>query len=114
VLKETTTRPKHRRTSHFVGLELFDELEGFTDLEARIAALPTRKDRGDAFEVFAEAYLATQKLVGAEQVWPASRGFLRLALFLAAVPLLIGSVQVIKIVHETPRLCATLLVHIFR
>jgi superfamily II DNA or RNA helicase len=73
VLKETTTRPKHRRTSHFVGLELFDELEGFTDLEARIAALPTRKDRGDAFEVFAEAYLATQKLVGAEQVWPADQ-----------------------------------------
>jgi predicted helicase len=30
-------------------------------------------DRGDAFEVFAEAYLATQKLVGAEEVWPADQ-----------------------------------------
>ena len=28
---------------------------------------------GDAFEVFAEAYLATQKLVGAEAVWPADQ-----------------------------------------
>ena len=25
------------------------------------------------FEVFAEAYLATQKLVGAEEVWPADQ-----------------------------------------
>ncbi len=31
------------------------------------------QDRGDAFEVFAEAYLATQKLVGAEEVWPADQ-----------------------------------------
>jgi Helicase associated domain len=64
------SRPKHRRTAYFVGLNLFDRLEGFTDLEARIAALPTERDRGHAFEVFAQAYLATQKLVGAEEVWP--------------------------------------------
>jgi predicted helicase len=49
---------------------LFDGLESFGDLETRLAALPTQQDRGDAFEVFAEAYLATQKLVGAEEVWP--------------------------------------------
>jgi predicted helicase len=30
-------------------------------------------DRGYAFEVFAEAYLATQKVVGAEEVWPADQ-----------------------------------------
>ena len=65
------SRPKHRRTAYFVGLALFDRLEGFTDLEARIAALPTEQDRGDAFEVFAEAYLTTQKIVEAEEVWPA-------------------------------------------
>ena len=35
--------------------------------------MPTKKDRGDAFEVFAEAYLATQKLVSAEEVWPADQ-----------------------------------------
>ena len=35
--------------------------------------MPTLQDRGAAFEVFAEAYLATQKLVGAEEVWPADQ-----------------------------------------
>jgi superfamily II DNA or RNA helicase len=70
MLKDNTTRPRHRRTGHFVARNLFDRLEGFADLEARIAALPTERDRGDAFEVFAEAYLASQKLVGAEEVWP--------------------------------------------
>ena len=65
--------PRHRRTGYFVARRLFDRLEGFADLEARIAALPTQQDRGDAFEVFAEAYLATQKLVGAEEVWPADQ-----------------------------------------
>jgi predicted helicase len=72
-IDETTICPKHRRTAYFVGLTLFDRLEGFADLEARIATLPTQQDRGDAFEVFAEAYLATQKLVGAEEVWPADQ-----------------------------------------
>lgn len=70
MLKETATRPRHRRTGHFVAAGLFDGLEGFADLETRIAALRTQLDRGDAFEVFAEAYLATQKLVGAEVAWP--------------------------------------------
>jgi predicted helicase len=73
MLKQTTTRPKHRRTAHFVGLRLFEGLEGFADLEARIAALPTKRDRGDAFEVFAEAYLTTQKIVEADEVWPADQ-----------------------------------------
>ena len=49
------------------------ELESFADLEANITALPEEQDRGDAFEVFAEAYLATQKIVGAEEVWPADQ-----------------------------------------
>ena len=52
MLKETSTRPKHRRTGYFVGLTLFDRLEGFADLEARIPALPTRQDRGDALDDF--------------------------------------------------------------
>jgi superfamily II DNA or RNA helicase len=64
------TRPKHHRTRYFVSGGLFDGLESFADLEARIAALPTEKDRGDALEVFAEAYLTTQKIVEAEAVWP--------------------------------------------
>jgi hypothetical protein len=65
--------PRHRRARHFTASHFFDGLEGFADLEARIAALPTKQDRGDAFEVFAEGYLATQKVVGAEEIWPADQ-----------------------------------------
>jgi len=67
------TGPRHRRAGHFIARKLFEQLQDFADLEARIAALPTERDRGDAFEVFAEAYLATQKLVGAQEVWPADQ-----------------------------------------
>jgi len=70
VPETSTTRARHPRTRYVVAGGLFQGLESFRDLEARIAALPTQQDRGDAFEVFAEAYLATQKLVGAEEVWP--------------------------------------------
>jgi len=42
----------------------------FAELEQKIAALPDEKSRGDAFEVFAEAYLATQRKHDAAQVWP--------------------------------------------
>src|SRR5262245_50216265 len=66
-------RPKHRRIRYFVARGLFDGHERFADLEARIARLPTEKDRGDAFEVFAEAYLTTQKIVEADEVWPADQ-----------------------------------------
>ena len=71
--KVNPTGPRHRRAGQFIAHKLFEQLEGFADLEARIAALPTERDRGDAFEVFAEAYLATQKLVGAQEVWPAEQ-----------------------------------------
>ena len=67
--QSNAARPKHSRTGYFVARGLFDELDAFAGLEARIAELPV-DDRGDAFEVFAEAYLATQKVVGAEEVWP--------------------------------------------
>ena len=40
------------------------------ELEARIAALPDEQSRGGAFEVFAEAYLATQRKHDAAKVWP--------------------------------------------
>ncbi len=48
----------------------FKGLNSFSDLEARISALPGNKERGDAFEIFAEAYLATQKITLAQEVWP--------------------------------------------
>ena len=62
--------PRHQKTPQFREAKLFHDLDSFAGLEARIAALPTEKDRGDAFEVFAEAYLAIQKTAQAEEVWP--------------------------------------------
>ena len=61
---------RHHKTAHFLKAKLFHKLDSFADLEERITALPTGKERGDAFEVFAEAYLATQRTSQAKEVWP--------------------------------------------
>jgi superfamily II DNA or RNA helicase len=45
-------------------------LKTFAELETRVAALPDEQSRGNAFEVFAEAYLATQRKHDASNVWP--------------------------------------------
>jgi hypothetical protein len=61
---------RHCKAGRFVQLRLFSGLSVFSDLEQRIADLPDEKTRGDAFEVFAEAYLATQRKHDAAHVWP--------------------------------------------
>ena len=61
--------PRHRKTSQFREAKLFHKLDSFSDLEERITTLP-KEQRGDAFEVFAEAYLAIQKTAQAKEVWP--------------------------------------------
>lgn len=63
-------RAQHPKTRSFVQQALFSGLTTFSELETRIAALPDRRTRGDAFEVFAEAYLATQRKHDAASVWP--------------------------------------------
>ena len=62
--------PRHDKASPLLRSKLFDGLDSFAELEERIKALPTGNARGDAFEVFAEAYLATQKTAQANDVWP--------------------------------------------
>ena len=62
--------PKHPCARRFSNNGLFSGLSCFAELEARVAGLGENKARGDAFEVFAEAYLATQKITQAEDVWP--------------------------------------------
>ena len=52
---------RHSKAGRFVQQKLFVGLSVFVELEQRIANLPDEKSRGDAFEVFAEAYLATQR-----------------------------------------------------
>ncbi len=48
---------------------LFDGLASFRDLEARIAPLPEELQRGDALEVFVEAYLQTHPLFQVADLW---------------------------------------------
>jgi predicted helicase len=61
---------RHPASRSFLISGLFDGLSSFAEVEARISSLPNNKERGNAFEVFAEAYLATQKINEAHEVWP--------------------------------------------
>ena len=61
---------RHPKATFFVQRQLFSGLTSFAELEQKIAALPDEQSRGAAFEVFAEAYLATQRKHDAETVWP--------------------------------------------
>lgn len=64
--------PLHPKAKEFAKSGLFVGLTSFSDLEKRIAAIPENKGKGDAFEVFAEAYLATQRKHDTAKVWPRS------------------------------------------
>ncbi|MDC0175566.1 Helicase associated domain protein [Planctomycetaceae bacterium] len=59
----------HPRAYEFSRSGLFRDIESFSELEERISELPTEIDRGAAFEVFAEAYLATQRRFQIKQIW---------------------------------------------
>ncbi len=61
---------RHPKATYFVQRQLFSGLTTFAELESKIAALPDEQSRGAAFEVFAEAYLATQRKHDAAHVWP--------------------------------------------
>jgi superfamily II DNA or RNA helicase len=67
----TEEHPRHPRAATYV--RLFAGVTGFKELERRIAGLPTEQERGAAFEVFAEAYFATQPIEKARHVWPDTR-----------------------------------------
>ena len=62
--------PKHPNAAVFIRSQLFENLERFRDLEARIEAFLTVGERRIAFEVFVEAYLATQRTAQAQEIWP--------------------------------------------
>ena len=61
---------KHSAARHLIEQGLFNGLSSFSELEARISSLKSTQEIGDAFEVFAEAYLTTQKIAQAQEVWP--------------------------------------------
>ncbi len=64
--------PLHPKAKELFKSGLYSELTSFDELEKRIAALDNDKLKGDGFEVFAEAYLATQRKHDAATVWPLS------------------------------------------
>lgn len=61
--------PCHDRAAVFVRSGLFAGLSAFAELERRIEKLPTEQERGDAFEVFVEAFLSTDEMAQADDVW---------------------------------------------
>ena len=66
------TSPTHSKAHAYLRRGIFDGLKNFRELEARISALATAQERGAAFEVFTEAYLATLSVENAKTIWPGS------------------------------------------
>jgi superfamily II DNA or RNA helicase len=66
------TGPLHRKARELFKAGLYSGLSSFEELERRIVAFDDDKIKGDSFEVFAEAYLATQRKHDAAKVWPLS------------------------------------------
>ena len=62
--------PLHPKAREFAKSGLFAGISSFEELEKRIAAIAENKGKGDAYEVFAEAYLATQRRHEIGEVWP--------------------------------------------
>ena len=60
--------PRHAAAKTYVRSGLFDGLTEFVQLETRIRSLPSEKGRGDAFEVFAEAFFATQRIAQSTKI----------------------------------------------
>src|SRR6516165_4292768 len=62
---------KHLNASQLIRRGLYDGLRSFAELEQRISALGNENTKivGDAFEVFIEAYLATQQKLQADTAW---------------------------------------------
>jgi len=61
---------RHSKARAFAQSELFAGLKSFEELETRIEKLPTPQERGAAFEVFAEAYLATVRRADFAEIYP--------------------------------------------
>lgn len=63
-------KPKHKKAKIFFDSGLFDDLSTFREIEVAIDKLDSNLEKGDAFEVFTEALIATSPIFQAEQVWP--------------------------------------------
>jgi superfamily II DNA or RNA helicase len=62
--------PRHPRVRSFIAQQLLSGVSSFAEFEQRVEALPTPDERGAMFDVFAECWLATQRIPQARNVWP--------------------------------------------
>ena len=69
-MSDDMAAPLHGKAAEFRRFGLFSGIKRFAELERRIEALADEKLKGDALEVFAEAYLATQRVGMAKHIWP--------------------------------------------
>ena len=62
---------KHYQASTLISQGVFDSIKTFREFEQRVSALfeTNTKAQGDAFEIFVEAYLATQPLLQCLETW---------------------------------------------
>jgi superfamily II DNA or RNA helicase len=62
---------KHNQASLLISQGIFDDLKSFREFELRVSSLSdlNSKAQGDAFEIFVEAYLATQPILQCEETW---------------------------------------------
>jgi superfamily II DNA or RNA helicase len=60
---------RHPRAAALIDAGLYRGLSRFSELEARIAALPEEIARGDAFEIFVEGYLWTMRVFQSADLW---------------------------------------------
>ena len=61
---------RHTKAAIYASSGLFSDLQSFAELETRIENLPSPQERGDAFEVFAEAYFAIIRRADFAEVYP--------------------------------------------
>ncbi len=59
----------HYKAASWVGKGVFDSLASFSEFESRVNDIFEEKDRGDVFEIFIEAYLATQAITQHVEHW---------------------------------------------
>ena len=59
----------HPKALYWIRQGLFDDLRSFEVFENRVNKLVEEKDRGDAFEIFIEGYLATQMITQCVKHW---------------------------------------------
>jgi superfamily II DNA or RNA helicase len=62
---------KHNQASLLISQGVFNDLKSFREFELRVSSLSdlNSKAQGDAFEIFVEAYLATQPILQCEETW---------------------------------------------